>query len=365
MDRDKLKLFAAISSIIVGLFTFFPSSSAIAQQKAIGPGKEAEIRTTVSAFMAANSIPGVSVAIVENGEFEWSAGFGLADLEHSVPATAQTLFRLASISKTFTATATMLLWQNGKLDLDAPVQKYCPIFPQKPYPITTRQLLAHLGGIRNGATEPIDRPETVVVRHFEDPIQGGLQLFKDDPLIDNPGRSQHYSGYGYVVVGCVIEGASGEKYADYVREHVLLPAGMTDTRVDNHYDIVPHRSRFYSKDKTGSIVNSQPSDSSGVLPADGWLSSADDLAKFEVALLNDRLVKRSTRDLMWTSVHGADNEEKYYALGWGTGENFGISHVGHGGGDYGTSTFITMAPDRRCGVVVLMNLNGGNASDLA
>jgi CubicO group peptidase (beta-lactamase class C family) len=239
MDRDKLKQYAAISPIIAVLLSVFPTSFGTCRAKAIAPEKKAEIKTTVSAFMATNGIPGASVAIVENGEIEWSDGFGLADLEHTVPATPQTLFRLASISKTFTATATMLLWQNGKLDLDAPVQKYCPSFPQKPYPITTRQLLAHLGGIRNGATEPIDRPETVVVRHFEDPIQGGLQLFKDDPLIDNPGRSQHYSGYGYVVVGCVIEGASGEKYADYVREHVLSPAGMTNTRVDNHYDIVP------------------------------------------------------------------------------------------------------------------------------
>src|SRR5271169_6538965 len=119
-------------------------ASSVAQAGPIAPQKRAQVEAAISRFMAANSIPGVSVAVVENGVAEWSAGFGTADLESFVPATPHTLYRLASISKSITATGALLLWQQGKLDLDSPVQKYCPSFPPKDTPITTRQVLGHL-----------------------------------------------------------------------------------------------------------------------------------------------------------------------------------------------------------------------------
>src|SRR6266550_148822 len=110
--------------------------------------KQAKIEGAISTFMAFSKVPGISVAVVQDGQFVWSAGFGMADLENSVPATSQTLYRLGSISKPITAMAAMALWEHGKLDLDSPVQQYCPAFPEKPWPITTRELLGHLGGIR-------------------------------------------------------------------------------------------------------------------------------------------------------------------------------------------------------------------------
>jgi CubicO group peptidase (beta-lactamase class C family) len=125
-------------------------------------------------------------------------------------------------------------------------------------------------------------------------------------------------------VGCAIEGAAGENYADYVRENILAPAGMTHTVVDNRFAIVPFRTRFYSKDKTGAITNAEFLDSSYKIPGGGWLSSVDDMAQFEVAMLNDRLVARSTRDLMWTPLKPTDGKEDRYALGWGTGNELGI-----------------------------------------
>jgi serine beta-lactamase-like protein LACTB len=121
-------------------------SRAPAQTRKLSDERQARIERAVAMFMAANKVPGMSVAVVQDGEFVWSRGFGMADLENSVPATAQTLYRLGSISKPITATAAMTLWEHGQLDLDAPVQKYCPAFPQKPWPLTTRQLLGHLGG---------------------------------------------------------------------------------------------------------------------------------------------------------------------------------------------------------------------------
>src|SRR5205085_4021607 len=147
-----------------------------------------------------NNLPGVAVAVVENGRYEWGKGFGMADLESSTPVTFQTLFRLASISKPITATAAMLLYERGKLDIDTPVQKYCPAFPMKEFPISTRQLLGHLSGIRNYRSSSLSDPEVVSLKHFDDPIAGGLTFFKNDPLVAKPGTKFNYSSLAYTLV---------------------------------------------------------------------------------------------------------------------------------------------------------------------
>ena len=352
-------------SVILAIAFLFSSAAAFAQAAKIPPAKRAQLEAAISRFMAANSTPGVSVAVVENGVEEWSAGFGSADLENAVPATSHTLYRLASVSKPITAIAALLLWQQGKLDLDAPVQKYCPAFPAKDTPITPRELLGHLAGIRHYKSDSQDDPEIGNTRHFLNPIQSGIDFFKHDSLVSKPGAEYHYSTQGFTLVGCAIEGASGEQYINYVRENVLAPAGMTHTVVDDRFAIVPLRTRFYSKDDSGAITNADFLDSSYKIPGGGWLSSADDMAQFEVALLDDRIVTLATRNLMWTPLRPADGKEDRYGLGWGTGSEFGVPDVGHGGSQQGTSTYILIVPERRAGIVVLINLEGGKASDLA
>jgi len=322
------------------------------------------IEATVSGFMAAQSAPGISVGIVEDGEYVWSGGFGMADLENSVPATSQTLYRLGSISKPISAIGAMQLWQNRKLDLDAPVQKYCPSFPQKQAVITTRQLLGHLSGIRHYHQAPND-PEVFNTTHFENPIEGGLKFFENDPLISEPGTHFNYTTHGYTVVGCVIEGASGDKYVDYIQRNVLSPAHMSSTQVDDRYGIIQHRTRFYQKDPSGKTVNADFLDSSYKIPGGGWLSSAEDMARFEVAILHNHLVTRKTLDLMWTPLKPSDSSEDTYGLGFGTFAEAGVRYVGHSGGQQGTSTHMLLAPDRGAGVVVLINMEGITADDLS
>ena len=341
------------------------ASALFAQETRLAPDAQARLEAIIARFIAANHIPGASVSVVENNAYEWSAGFGMADLENSVPATSQTLYRLASISKTITATATMVLWQQHKIDLDAPVQKYCPAFPRKDDVITTRQVLGHLGGIRHYKSEADGDQELNNTRHFDDTIQSGLNFFAADRLVARPGTAFHYSTQGFTLVGCALEGASGEKYVDYVSRNVLQPAGMLHTRVDDRFAVIPYRTRFYEKDKAGEVRNAEFLDSSYKVAGGGWLSSADDMARYMVTLLNDRLLQRSTRDLMWTSLKTADGKETGYGLGWGTGKDMGVPDVGHGGGQQGTSTYILMVPERKAGVVVLMNLEGGDASALA
>jgi serine beta-lactamase-like protein LACTB, mitochondrial len=344
-------------------------STAFAQSGKLPDETRTRLEAVVSKFMSANGVPGISIAVVKDGEFVWSKGFGMADLENSVPATPNTLYRLGSVSKPLTATAAMELWQSGKIDLDAPVQKYCPSFPEKPWPITTREVLGHLGGIRHYKASEGTKLENDLeidnTRHFDDPISAGLQFFASDPLVAQPGTKFHYSTQGFTLVGCVMEGAAHQKYVDVVRETVFVPAGMSDSQADDRFKIIAHRTRFYQKDKSGAVENADLLDSSYKIPGGGWLSSADDLAKFEVALLNDTLMKRSTRDIMWTPQKTSDGKLTSYGLGWGIGKIDGVNDVGHSGGQQGTSTDIVMAPTQRDGVVVLINTEGIEAGTLA
>ena len=366
-NRDQLNRLLHSNWIHLAILIALCSGVCEAQNGKLSSGKLAKIDAAVSKFMASTHVPGLSVAVVENGEYEWAQGFGFADLENNVPASEHTLFRLASISKSLTATAAMQLWERGRLDLDAPVQKYCSSFPQKPWPVSIRQVLGHLGGIRHYKSNAQDDPEVGNTKHFDDPIQAGLNFFKDDPLVAPPGTSFHYSTQGYTLIGCVIEGASDAKYVGFVRQNVLVPAQMEQTQADNRFAIIPYRTRFYEKTESGTVRNADFLDSSYKIPGGGWLSSAEDMARFEVAILNDRLVSRSTRDLMWTPLKPSDGSTDTYALGWSWGEknDHEVASVGHTGGQQGTSTAFAIVPERRVGVVVLTNMEGQPAGDLA
>jgi CubicO group peptidase (beta-lactamase class C family) len=339
--------------------------SVCAAQDSLSTEKRSQIEAAVSKFMSTTHVPGISIAVVENGELDWATGFGFADVENNVPASEHTLFRLASISKSLTATAAMELFERGKLDLDAPVQKYCPAFPQKSAPISTRLVMGHLAGIRHYKSGSQEDPEVGNTKHFDDPIQGGLAFFKDDPLLSKPGEEFHYSTQGFTLVGCVIEGASGAKYTEFMRQNVFVPASMQQTQADNRFAIIPYRTRFYQKDKSGAVENADFLDSSYKIPGGGWLSSADDMARFEVAILNGKLLQPATRDLMWRPLQPQKGKPNGYGLGWGNFTEDGTRYVGHDGGQQGTSTNFLIAPERRAGVVVLANMEDVPVSDLS
>jgi CubicO group peptidase (beta-lactamase class C family) len=161
-----------------------------------------------------------------NGKLVWSEGFGYADRERQIPVTNETQFRIGSVSKPLTAAAVALLYEQGRLDLDAPVQRYVPSFLEKGYPITTRQLAGHLAGIRNYRGE-----EFFLNRHFNR-VRDGLALFERDTLLSRPGTTFAYSGYGWNLIAAVVEGASGQDVLSYMSRAVFRPLGMTHTAPD-------------------------------------------------------------------------------------------------------------------------------------
>jgi serine beta-lactamase-like protein LACTB len=321
-----------------------------------------QIDAAVKRFISSSHAPGIAVSVVENGKPVFARGYGEADTATHRQVTPDTLFRLASVSKPITATGAMQLWQAGKLDLDAPIQKYCPQFSNKPYPITTRELLGHLGGIRHYGDLPHD-PEDHNTKHFTDPIAGGVSFFANDALVAVPGQTFHYSTHGYTLVGCAMQGASGESYIDYVTKNVLVPAGMSHTVVDDATKSIAELTAFYTV-KDGRVVRASAMDSSYKIPGGGWLSSANDMAAYAAGMLNDQLVTRATRDLMWTPQKTTTGSPDHYGYGFGIGEQDGVKVISHNGGQEGTATNLTIVPEKNAAVIVLINADGVDVNAL-
>ena len=305
--------------------------------------------------MRAHSIPGLSIAVVTNGELAWSNGYGMADLENFVPARPVTVYRLASVTKPITAVAVMQLAEKGALDLDAPIQRYVPEFPAKPWPVTARQLLCHQGGVRNWTED-----EFVSTRHYAS-ISEAITLFRDDPLVHEPGTRATYTSFGYTLLGRAVETVSGSSFIDYLRVHVLEPAGMEWTRTDDVQAIIPNRARGYRLTGGGSLLNSPLSDTSNRIPGGGLVGTAEDVAHFAAALMAGHLLKPETLKLMWTPQATRDKKPTGFGLGFVVARRGGEREVYHTGGQSRVSTLLYMRPDRKLAVVLLTNLEGVGA----
>lgn len=296
-------------------------------------------------------IPGLQVAVGSNGRLVYSRAVGKADVENAVALTPASLIRTGSIAKSISAVAAMTLVEAGRLDLDAPVQQYCKEFPTKPWPITTRELLSHTAGIRHyRGTEPDN------TAHYAR-MADGFAIFANDSLLFQPGTHFSYSTYGYTVVGCVIEGASGKSYYDYVREHVLIPAGMTHTVVDNISTIVPHRARGYHGHRD-SLANAGLMDGSYKIPGGGLVSTSEDLVHFAMALMSGKLLKPQTLDQMWTPTRAPQldgGQPSTYGLGFEIVMVDGQKVVSHSGGQQGTTTHLVMIPGKSFAAATMAN----------
>ena len=319
------------------------------------------INALITSYVSDHHVPGLSVAVIDRGHVILTQGYGLADVENNVAATADTVYRIASLSKSITATAAMKLVEAGKLDLDAPIQAYCPDFPKKPWPITTRELLSHQSGIRDYRNEE----ETVNTKHYSS-IKEALTQFANDPLEFEPGTKMKYTSYGYIVLGCVIEGASETIYDRCMHQAIFEPAQMPTTRFDDVFAIIPHRARGYRIVAGGELQNALFVDVSNKPPGSGINSSARDMGNFVAALYSARLVPKAVLDRMFTPATTHDKKPTIYGLGFFVGGPIGryrgLQEAGHGGDQQGVSSVLYLLPQRQFGVVILSNLEGQQSS---
>ncbi|MGC2245565.1 MAG: serine hydrolase domain-containing protein, partial [Terriglobales bacterium] len=311
----------------------------------------------VAKAISDQQIPAISVAVAVDGQIQYQKAFGEADLENNVAATPETVFRTASIAKSMTAVAVMRLVDDGKLDLDAPVQKYCPAFPQKQWTITTREVLGHLSGIRHYKEGEMDN-----TRHYAK-LSDGFAIFASDPLLFEPGTKFEYSTYGFSVIGCEMEGAASKSYPEIMRQEVFAPAHMTHTFVDDVFEIIPHRAGGYSKGD-GKVINAGLMDSSYKIPGGGYVSTPGDLVTLADDLLAETMMKPGTLKLMWTSQKLRDGTATGYGMGWGIRKFENEDVVAHSGGQQGTSTCLMVFPERKLAIAVMMNTDAADAGEI-
>lgn len=303
--------------------------------------------------MVFDRIPGLSVGFIKD-DFSWARGFGYADLENRVPASAETSYRLASLTKTITAIAVLQLVEAGKIDLDAEIQTYVPYFPRKKWPITIRQLLGHLGGISHYRNYELEG-------HIKEPkdTRQALAIFQDFDLVAEPGTRYNYSSYGYNLLGAAIEGASGLAYGEYIRRNIFDPLGMANSRLDNPLDLIPNRVRGYQLVK-GDLKNSEFVDISSRFAAGGVRSTVVDLLRYAQAILKGQLLKETTWKKMFSSMALRNGAFTWYGMGWGVQPWAGHFAVSHGGSQPETRTHLHIFPVDRFAIAIAANLEGAN-----
>lgn len=320
--------------------------------------------TKVDAYLRAElekrKVPGVSMAVVRDGKAVLARGYGLANVEHGVPAKPETVFQLASVTKQFTAAAALLLADDGKLSLDDPISKHLPDLPAAWSGVTVRHLLNHTSGIKSYTSLP-GFFKNARRDYSREELIG---LVRDLPLEFQPGEKWAYNNTGYFLLGMLIERVSGKSYGEFLEERIFRPLGMTSTRVNEQLAVIPHRADGYSLE-AGKLRRAEFVSPTQPYSAGALVSTVEDLAKWDAALYIDRPLKASLREEMWTATKLTGGGTAGYGYGWAVGEANGHKMIEHGGGIPGFSTQITRFPSQRLTVIVLTNLEGGHAGALA
>src|SRR5262245_12383493 len=318
---------------------------------------QTELEPKIKDVIQKGKLPGFAIGVVRNGKLIYTKGFGVAKLGTTTPVTPRSLFHMASVTKTFVATAVMQLVGQGKIDLDAPVTKYLPYFKmddERYRDIRIRQMLSHTSGIPDTTNYHWDKPE------YDD---GALERFvrsvANQKLVFTPGERFAYSNAAYETLGDVIAKVSGESFEDYVQHHILTPLGMKDStllvREANPQLLTsPHVAQG------GQIVVSKifPYNRAHS-PSSTLYSSIEDMSRWVIANLNRgeldgcRILKRETIDTMWRPVTDAFNLKE--GISWFTAEQLGHRLVLHSGGDVGFISTVMLAPDDGVGVVAMSN----------
>ncbi|HTG43052.1 MAG TPA: serine hydrolase domain-containing protein [Verrucomicrobiae bacterium] len=311
-----------------------------------------EVDDFIKGVMERESIPGLSLAVLKRGEIIKCKGYGVADIELKSPATPDTVYQLASITKTFTATAIMQLVEDRKIRLSDRITRRLAGLPKTWSEVKISHLLTHTSGIKSYTqlSAIADHPE----REFT--ADEMIALVADLPLEFRPGERYDYSNTGYYLLGLLIENISGQSYGDFLNTRIFTPAGMARTRV-NSSDFIPGRATGYvlgdGKVKKGTFVNPTQPFAAGAL-----ITTVTDLAKWDAALYTDKILKQSTLQKMWKSATLNDGTVLNYGFGWGTREWQGRRYVQHNGGIIGFSSHMRRGLDDGLTIIVLANLSG-------
>ncbi|HLK60919.1 MAG TPA: serine hydrolase domain-containing protein [Chthonomonadaceae bacterium] len=313
--------------------------------------------------METRHIPGVSVAVVRAGKPILLRGYGLANVEANMPATKDTVYQLASVTKQFTATAVMILVQERKISLDAKITTYLSDLPTAWNQVTVRNLLTHTSGIKSYTNIP-PRPDlSTVLRKDRTPMEL-ISTVAEEPLEFPPGERWDYSNTNFILLGVLIEKMSGKSYGDFLKERIFTPLGMTATRVNNLYDIIKNRAAGYSF-KDGRLYNGEYVSPTGAFSAGALVTTVVDMTKWDAALYSDLILPQPVLQQMWRPTKLNNGSFANYGFGWSVDTYYDRKLIEHGGGIPGFSTQICRFVDDKLTIIVLTNLDTGDANTLA
>ena len=332
------------------------------------------VDTYVASQMTAQHIPALAFAVVRDGAIVRAEARGLANVELNAPATGLTEFAIASMSKPVTASAIMLLAQDGQLSIDDAVRKYLPDIPDSWNPMTIRDLLAHTAGVKDHFSDsPIYPKLTTLDRHLVYTTDAYVQAHVDAPLNFAPGTDFSYSGGGYVMLGAIIAKVTGRPYGEFLRDRIFRPLRMTHSHVISTTDIIANRAAGYWF-RDGALRNGEPTGPAHTAGADvGVMTTAADLAAWLIAVDAGPLWTPASRDAMWTAATLRDGRDvvtfpggNSYGLGWRVTTYRGFRLVGHGGTfSTGFTSAFFMLPEKKFGVIVLTNQYDANPQAIA
>jgi CubicO group peptidase (beta-lactamase class C family) len=303
-------------------------------------------------------IPGTSLAIVRDGRIVKAKGYGFANLELKAPATKDTVYEIGSNTKQFTAAAIMMLVEEGKIRLEDAITKYFPEAPESWRGITIRHLLTHTSGIQNHVAVPdwLDVFRTNLKFETAPARDELLKMFFKLPLEFQPGETWAYDNTGYYLLGIIIEKASGKSYWQFLNERIFKPLGMNATRNTDPQPIIPNRASGYEW-KNDHFENRPVLLPAIAFSAGSLLSTAEDVAKWDAALYNEKLLKKSSLDQIWTVATTKDGKDApfNYGFGWFIDSYHGHRLVQHSGGTPGFSSVIYRFLDDKLTIIILTN----------
>jgi len=297
--------------------------------------------------------PGAAVIVVRNGAVIYRKGQGMANLELDVPIEPDMVFRLGSITKQFTAVAILMLAEQGKLHLDDSITTFLPDYPTHDYLITVRHLLTHTSGIKSYTS----MPEWLPLWRKDFTVQELIDFFKYQPMVSAPGKRWEYNNSGYVLLGAIIEKASGQTYEQFIQQNIFEPLGMKQSYYDDPLPIIRRRVAGYDKSPEG-FTNAAYLSMTQPYAAGALASTVDDLVLWDSALYTEQLLKQEALKQAHISHQLTDGSFTAYGYGWEISEYAGHRFIEHGGGIHGFRTRAIRIPDERVFVAVLSN-NGG------
>lgn len=344
----------SLTTLLVACMLFMPAQTVVTAQRpspGLDTGKLFFFEQFVKNQMEKDKIPGLTIGFMK-GNQTWVKGFGYADLEGKVPATGDSAYRLASVTKTMTGTAIMQLVERGEIKLDEEIQTYVPYYPKQKWPVTVKQLLVHLGGGQSGSGIGPEHltPREVVARIAKYPIK------------NEPGVQFEYTTSGYNLLGAAIEEVSGKSLDQYLRENIWEPLGMKNTRIDDPKLSIPNRVERYEL-VDGEIKKAPFIDVSSRFGGGGAIGTVPDMLRWAHNIERSGILSRSSFDLMMTPVAnkggryvGLDDGAWYYTLGWLVFPVNGQTVFYNDGGQTGTNTMVLHIPSKDLTIAFACNL---------